>query len=74
MFLEFFETHSLNGCSSYVKASTYKCIVRPSMEYASSAWFLHTAGDRNCLDAVRNRAARWACGSRWCKNKKQWSK
>ena len=62
-----FLRHTLNGCSSYVKASTYKCIVRPSMEYASSAWYLHAAGDINCLDAVQNRATRLACGSR-CSN------
>ena len=58
-----FLRQTLNGCSSYVKASTYKCIAQRSIEYASSAWFLHAAGDRIYLDAVQNRAACWACGS-----------
>ena len=43
------------------------------MEYASPVWFLHATSDINCLDAVQNRAARWACGSRWHTEKKQWS-
>lgn len=48
------------------------------MEYTSPVWFLPATSDLNCLDAVQNRAACWACGSiyvaRWHRDKKQWSK
>ena len=41
----------------------YKCIVRPSMEYASPVWCLYDTSDVNCLDAVQDRATHWACGT-----------
>ena len=44
------------------------------MEYASPVWFLHATSDINYLDAVQNRAACWACGSRWHREKKKWFK
>ena len=44
------------------------------MQYISPVLCLHATSDVNCLDAVQNRAARWACSSRWHRDKKQWSK
>ena len=53
---------------------TYKCIVRPILEYASPVWYLHSSGDIKQLENVQRRAARWVCGSRWNPMHKQWSK
>ena len=66
--------HTLYECSTYVKSLSYKCIVHPSIEYASPVWCLHATSDVNCLDAFQNRATHWACGSRWHRDTKQWSK
>ena len=60
-----FLRHCLFNCSGIVKSATYKCIVRPIMEYACSVWFLHTAKNINTLEHIQLRAARWAAGSRW---------
>ena len=57
------KVHSLR-MSTYVQSLSYKYIARPSVEYASTVWCLHATSDVNCLDAVQNRAAHWACGSR----------
>ena len=42
-----FLRHCLFNCPSSVKSATYKCIVRPIMEYACPVWFLHTAKNIN---------------------------
>jgi len=69
-----FLCHCLFSCSSSVKSSTYKCIVRPIMEYACTVWFPHTAKNINTLERVQLRAARWAAGSRWMPSSYTWSK
>ena len=66
--------HCLFNCSSKVKSASYKCIVRPIMEYACPVWFLHTAKNINCLEHDQHRAARWASGSRWNPSSYCWTK
>ena len=36
-----FLRHCLFNCPATVKSATYKCVVRPIMEYACPVWFLH---------------------------------
>ena len=69
-----FLRNCLFNCSSKVKSASYKCIVRPIMEYACPVWFLHTAKNINCLEHVQHRAARWASGSRWNPSSYCWTK
>ena len=64
----------LFNCPGTVKSATYKCIVRPIMEYACSVWFLHTAKNINKLERIQLQAARWAAGSRWKLSSYCWSK
>ena len=69
-----FLRYSLFNCPAAVKSATYKCFVRPMMEYACPVWFLHTTKNINTLEHVQLRAARWAAGSRWNKSSHCWSK
>ena len=47
----------------------------PWGEFQAHAFHVvHASSDINCLDAVQNRTARWACGSRWHRENEQWSK
>ena len=66
--------HCLFNCSSKVKSASYKCIVRPIMEYACPVWFLHTAKNINCLEHVQHQAAHWASGNRWNPSSYCWTK
>ena len=61
------------GCSSEAKCNAYKAIVRPILEYASIVWSPHTAKEIKRLESIQNRAARWACGSRWLLDTLCWS-
>jgi len=55
-----FLRHCLLSCSSLVESATYKCIVRPIMEYACTVWLPYTAKNINTLEHVQLRAVRWA--------------
>ena len=61
------------GCSSEAKCKAYKAIVRPILEYASIVWSPHTAKEIKRLESIQNRAAHWACGSRWLPDTLRWS-
>ena len=68
-----FLRHCLFNSPGTVRSATYKCIVRPIMEYACPVWFLH-AKNINTLERVQNRAAHWAAGSRWSSSSCCWSR
>ena len=45
-----------------MKKRAYEALVRPQMEYASSAWSPHTDRDINKLEQVQKNAARFVTG------------
>jgi len=45
-----------------LKATAYKAIVRPSLEYCSTVWDPHTQVQARTLEKVQRRAARWVTG------------
>ena len=54
---------NLRDCSKQVRETTYKTLVRPTMEYAAAAWDPRRAEDVNRLDKVQRRAARYVCNN-----------
>ena len=52
----------LKPCEQDVKKRAYEALVRPQMEYASSAWSPHTDRDINKLEQVQKNAARFVTG------------
>ena len=69
-----FLRHTLWGATTEAKSMTYRCLVRPLLEYACSVWNPHTVSDKATLESVQRRAAHWVCGSRWSPVRKHWSK
>ena len=57
-----FIRRNLTSCPQTTKAQAYQSLVRPSLEYASSAWDPHTQGCVQQLEAVQRRAARFVKG------------
>ena len=58
-----FLRRNLKDFSKQVRSTTYKFMVRPTMEYASSSWDLYKTEDADYLDKVQRRAARYACNN-----------
>ena len=54
-----FERRNLRDCTPPVKASTYKIIVCPILEYASPGWDPHQQGNIKALEPVQRRTARY---------------
>ena len=54
---------NFRDCSKQVLATTYKSMVRSTMEYASTSWDPYKTEDVNCLDKVQRRTARYACNN-----------
>ena len=50
-------------CSREVRETAYRAIVRPQLEYASSAWSPHTCKNIDSIEKVQKRAARFALGN-----------
>ena len=57
-----FLRRNLARCPRDTKAQCYTSLVRPILEYASSAWDPHTSKNIQQLEAVQRRAARFVMG------------
>ena len=57
-----FLRRNLYNCPSHTKAQSYQTLVRPILEYASSAWDPYTQSNINKLEGVQRRAARFVTG------------
>ena len=58
-----YQRRNLRDCSKQVHDTTYKSMVRPTMEYASTSWDLYKVEDVNSLDKVQHRDACYACNN-----------
>jgi len=56
-----FIARNIHSCPKKVKAACYTTVVRPMMEYATTAWAPHTVQNCHKLKQVQQRAARFAC-------------
>ena len=57
-----FLRRNLYNCPSHTKAQSYQTLVRPILEYASSAWDPYTQSSINKLEGVQPRTARFLAG------------
>ena len=57
-----FLRRNLNNCPTEVKSTSYKTMVRPILEYASTVWCPHKLSHINNLEKVQRRAARFCTG------------
>ena len=61
-----FLRRNLSRCPQKLKETAYLSLVRPTLEYAASVWDPHLIKDRNSLEAVQRKAARFVYGDyRW---------
>ena len=60
-----FLRRNFRHCTPSVKASTYKAMVRPILEYAATVWdpAEGDTGDAGSLEKVQRRAARYVCNN-----------
>ena len=56
-----FIARNIHSCPKKVKAACYITLVRPIMEYATTAWAPHTVQNCHKLQQVQRRTARFAC-------------
>ena len=52
---------NLHPCTRDLKATAYKALVRPHLEYCCTVWDSNSVGLTQKLEAVQRRAARFAC-------------
>ena len=57
-----FLRRNISNCSSTTKSRAYKTMVRPLLEYASSAWDPHQQKQIDQIERVQSKAARFALG------------
>ena len=55
-----FLRRNLHSCPTHIKNQCYKALVRPILDYASCVWDPHLASDKENLEKVQKRAARFA--------------
>jgi len=56
-----FLRRNLKVGTQHLKETAYKTFVRPILEYASCVWDPYTQGNKDKLEAVQRRAARFVC-------------
>ena len=56
-----FLKRNLQTSNKQLKSNAYYTLVRPHLEYCSSIWNPHTLENRNLIEAVQRRAARYVC-------------
>ncbi len=54
-----FLRRNLKGCSTKVRSLAYQTMIRPTLQYATTAWNPHTATLKQQLEKVQRRAARF---------------
>ena len=52
---------TLHATPKSCRATAYQTLVKPKLEYASTAWGSQTPGNMHLLEYVQNRAARFVC-------------
>ena len=57
-----FLMRNIRSCPQEIKATCYKALVRPIVEYASPVWDPSTRQNINMLDGVQRKAARFVTG------------
>ena len=60
-----FLRRNLHNCTQEVRETTYSTLVRPTLEYAASAWDPNQASDVNRLEQVQRRAASFVSRNYW---------
>ncbi|KAK7088841.1 hypothetical protein V1264_024395 [Littorina saxatilis] len=55
-----FLRRNFKECTTKVKSATYTTMVRPTLEYASTVWDPRQENDKQALEMVQRRAARYA--------------
>ena len=58
-------TRNFSHCPTHIKSKCYTTLVRPILEYGCSVWDPHFQTDKNLLEKVQKRAARFAT-SNYC--------
>ena len=58
-----FLRRNINDCPENVKATCYKTLVRPILEYGSAVWDPHHQVDIDNLEQIQKRAARFTTGN-----------
>ena len=58
-----FVRRNLKDCTKPMKELTYKTMIRPTMEYASTVWDPHLQAQKSALEQVQKRAARYVCNN-----------
>ena len=52
---------TLHAAPKSCRATAYQTLVKPKLEYASTAWSPQTSGKTRLLESVQNKAARFVC-------------